>query len=571
MTKLFTQFQLEVNNELSYIFKDLPREQKDKGVLAVAASLMKYAVGAYLFNEWYEELVGRRAAFDVLGIVNDTVGDMSGYELPNIAGVAVDTVKNLKLPGPEIFKTKKVGTSQAIGNLGGEISQNLPFVGGLLGGGRLPVSAAIPDIPKLITTGANYADGKITLPKVADTAGRELVKPAAYLLPPFGGGQVLKTVSGIDAVAKGGTYATDNDGNKNLQFPVANDNLFETASNYAKGALFGKMALPGARDWVKGGFGSKSPEFTAAYQELGSLGISNNDAFAVLNKISDTKLVENKLAALTGSGISASGRAVIFKHMIASDKETSVMNMLEISGEDPGNIYSALYKLRTAKENKNMNLSDVKRQQLENTALTDKSKAYIYRNILATDTEEKLFMVLDGLGENAVKSYKLISALHKADKTVKKYSVIAESGMTDESKAAVFKNVATEAVVNRFNTAQAYGVTVDTWAKFYKVLDIFGAGDSVSQANAEKALRLIPISTMQKAALWQLANKSWKAASNPFSPQVGEAVVAAMNGRVLLPALGGTLPKAGVALPKLGEKSTLPKLGGGVVKQPKIG
>ena len=180
-------------------------------------------------------------------------------------------------------------------------------------------------------------------------------------------------------------------------------------------------------------------------------------------------------------------------------------------------------------------------------------------------------MVLDGLGENAVKSYKLISALHKADKTVKKYSVIAESGMTDESKAAVFKNVATEAVVNRFNTAQAYGVTVDTWAKFYKVLDIFGAGDSVSQANAEKALRLIPISTMQKAALWQLANKSWKAASNPFSPQVGEAVVAAMNGRVLLPALGGTLPKAGVALPKLGEKSTLPKLGGGVVKQPKIG
>lgn len=41
MTKLFTQFQLEVNNQLSYVFKDIPREKRRAGLGALAAALFK--------------------------------------------------------------------------------------------------------------------------------------------------------------------------------------------------------------------------------------------------------------------------------------------------------------------------------------------------------------------------------------------------------------------------------------------------------------------------------------------------------------------------------------------------
>ena len=68
MTKLFTQFQLEVNNQLSYVFKDIPREKRRAGLGALAAALFKFVLGAWLYDEVYEFLIGRRPALDPIGI-----------------------------------------------------------------------------------------------------------------------------------------------------------------------------------------------------------------------------------------------------------------------------------------------------------------------------------------------------------------------------------------------------------------------------------------------------------------------------------------------------------------------
>ena len=38
--KLFTQFQLEVNNTLSWVFKDLYQEERKKGVLALCKAML---------------------------------------------------------------------------------------------------------------------------------------------------------------------------------------------------------------------------------------------------------------------------------------------------------------------------------------------------------------------------------------------------------------------------------------------------------------------------------------------------------------------------------------------------
>lgn len=97
LTKLFTQFQLEVNNQLSYLFKDLPSDAGRKGVAALAAALLKLCIGAYLYNEVYEYFIGRRCALDPIGILNDTVGDFTGYQIPNVAGMIGDAIQGKEI------------------------------------------------------------------------------------------------------------------------------------------------------------------------------------------------------------------------------------------------------------------------------------------------------------------------------------------------------------------------------------------------------------------------------------------------------------------------------------------
>ena len=70
--KVFTMFQLEVNNQLSYLFKDLPRAKQSVPKLAWAYT--KVFTGAYLFNAVYHQLTGRDSAFDPIGMIADAFG-----------------------------------------------------------------------------------------------------------------------------------------------------------------------------------------------------------------------------------------------------------------------------------------------------------------------------------------------------------------------------------------------------------------------------------------------------------------------------------------------------------------
>ena len=149
LTKAFTQFQLEVNNELRWIAKDLPRMAGgDKKKLA--AMIAKFLLGAWLYNQVYEFIVGRKAALDPIGIVNDSVGDFTGYQLPNVFELGIDAVQ-----GDASLKTNRETLPDAIGNLGGNLADELPFLGGLLGGGRIPISSALPDAGNLINAATN--------------------------------------------------------------------------------------------------------------------------------------------------------------------------------------------------------------------------------------------------------------------------------------------------------------------------------------------------------------------------------------------------------------------------------
>ena len=333
--KLFTQFQLEVNNELSWIFKDMIPQEKKKSLAQLAKALFKFLIGAWLYNEVYEAIAGRRAALDPLDILNDSVGDFTGYQLPN-------TVQSA-LSGRWEFTKEKPGTYQAIKNLGGNLISELPgtqvlTVLGLdeklgleIDSGRIAVSSAIPNIGN-IEKALLASNEDIAPKKKAQTVINELANPAAYLALPFGGGQIKKMAQGAQAVMQGGSYKVDNEGRDILQYPVYNDKPGEMAKNLAQALLFGKTATEEAQGWIESGFKNLSAKETAAYQEMTAAGADQRDSYTFVGAMKKLDSKEAKLTMLFAYDLPEEGKTAYYYNALADDTERGKMDALEEQG-----------------------------------------------------------------------------------------------------------------------------------------------------------------------------------------------------------------------------------------------
>lgn len=128
-------------------------------------------------DEVYEYFIGRRPALDPLGILNDTVGDLTGYKLPNLVEMGMDLTAG-DVPS---FETEKENAHDTVTALLKSAAEELPFVGGVLGGGRLPVSNAFPSAENLLK--AAFSDNW-SREKRLNTVGKELINSPSYLLLP---------------------------------------------------------------------------------------------------------------------------------------------------------------------------------------------------------------------------------------------------------------------------------------------------------------------------------------------------------------------------------------------------
>lgn len=325
--KMFTQFQLEVNNTFSYLFKDLPRDMRKKGMFALAYALFKFLIGGYIYNEVYEHFIGRRPMLDPLGIVNDTVGDLTGYELNNLVDAAAGGGL-IKESEPE----SAIGTVQ---NLAKNVGQEAPFIGNLMGGGKLPFSSSMPNVKNILTAlDSETATDEEKLAKV----GKELINPAAYWLLPFGGGQIKKVWQGLSALKRQGSYTADG----RLQYPIYTDRKGDMASAVARTMLFGKSATPEAQAWVEAGFGALSAKATQTYEAMRAGGVDQRDSYELIKAMSKVKKTDDatakelKMQMLLSFDIEDSGKVLYYYNMMASDKEKAQIDKLLEAGADVG-------------------------------------------------------------------------------------------------------------------------------------------------------------------------------------------------------------------------------------------
>lgn len=207
IVKVFTSFQLEVNNQYQYMFKDLPRDLADESKNKLIAAFAKMFFGAWIYNQLTEKVVGRKAAFSPA----DTIKEI--YD--------TSTNKNLEI-------TDK--SSKMLENL----TQDIPFIGGIVGGGRLPISSI-----------AN----PINIIKRESTFGDEAKKLLYYTVLPFGGGQAKKTIEGASMYANNKKIKGSYSSKGQLRFEADKDLASVTQS-----LLFGQYSGKNAREYFDKGY-----------------------------------------------------------------------------------------------------------------------------------------------------------------------------------------------------------------------------------------------------------------------------------------------------------------------------
>lgn len=562
-TKLFTQFQVEVNNQLSYLYRDLPRNLKERGKKSLAVALLKFMLGAWLYDELYEAIVGRRPALDPLNMLNELSGDLFGYALPNTIELAVDMITGNDVS----LATERTDAATALANFGKEMGGQLPFIGGLaFDGGRLPIQSGLPDFGELKGGIAKLADSDAgNNAKGAADILDSLEGPASYLLLPFGGGQLSKFVKGVNAVAEGGVYGEDAEGNPTLKYPVERN-----VKDALTAMVFGTTSTKGGQEWIDRGFGGFSAKQTAAYAALLGGGVDAYDAFDVVMDIKGTEKTETQSAndikreKISALDISDDLKATLYSNLITDDYDESIDDMLRRgvdwdgimgvvtnskygverynklvdAGVSPGNaarITEALYSLEP--EDGKKSVSQVQQygaiDKLD--GLTDEEKLAAIGTIMGTDatTEsgnpsqyskltdaiESGLSLTDALEQRengtlddylefysagmksdaAVDAAETLDAMPEDASTVERYLAIAEMPLSERDKDAALSAIMSDSAYEKYQAARSKGIDTYEYVAFLRAISDF-SGDG-KQQRVWDYINSLPLSTAQKDQL----------------------------------------------------------------------
>lgn len=369
--KPLTMFQLEVNNQISYLMKDIPKEAQG----SVAKMMKAYGgliIGAYIYNDVYEKLTGRRSALDPFSTANQAIGDLTGTQVRNTLDILEDAAKGNGVQLTERVEQKK--PSEALENVLGDIGGNMPFVGGLLfDGGRIPVQSALPSVTTIAGAFGDAASGDDTKEKARQTIKQELEKPLWYLGMPIAGGQVRKTVKGLDLMREGGSYTQTNKGEK-LQFAVDQDKK----TNWLQAALFGKWAVPEAQAHMEKNR-TLSEKSTETYEKLRQAGAKNTTAFESINKMNREDKGRDKRRAIRSAPLSAEQKAILYRSILSDkQKDKEILDYFSWTNS-MGEVADYLMRAADYKDNA------AKKAALQDAKISDDEKEYIYMEKFVQD------------------------------------------------------------------------------------------------------------------------------------------------------------------------------------------
>ena len=409
IVKMFTQFQLEVNNELSWIFKDMAPQERKKGVLALAKALLKFLIGAWLYNEAAEAIFGRRPALDPLDMLNDTVGDVSGYKVPNTWQAMAEYGVN---PKNWDYTTEKKTPEEAWKGFASRVVDELPntqllamfgldeWMGLDLQGNRIAVISAFPDMEKVNKALLSSKEDMATKKK-AQVLVDELSKPLSYAALPMGGGQARKSLLGIMSVVNGGKYKLNNEGEQQLQYPTYTDRPGDVPLKLAQGVLFGRTATQEAQDWIENGFKSLSVKETKAYQAITEGGEDQRKTYTFVQAIKNVEKEYDKKMLLKSYSISDAAKTAYFYQVFANEDQQKEMDKLDEQGRID------FMKKYLAEAEDNHNRDELRDAAVAGTVTQEKAIQRMVANDWAKDEDDAYWKYREWIRKADDKDYKM--------------------------------------------------------------------------------------------------------------------------------------------------------------------
>lgn len=585
-SKTLTTFQLEVANAWSHISHDLPMEfqtmAKTQGKTAAVKKLCgfvaKYLLEAFLFNRLTEWLYGGTPApFDVIGYVTGAIGAGEGLSTNKYLLTALDNALEAATGERELGTEKpeqKFDTEAAWDQLRYTASGDLPFISNALSmAGASDSNMPLPTVPvntlsdaKTAVFGKDADTRKDAAQKLAEDAPKEL----KTWLPM--GNQIYKTGKGVETLARGGAYSGYGDSER-LKYPVDTSG----PKGLLKGAqmvLFGPNATQDANEFYASGDRSLTVKQTQAYRDIVASGADKKTVYETMQAVRSVDdddpeaAAKAKRDAIRNADLPDRYKQQIYSAMIGDGKDVkfSALRSEKMSWDSIMDCYdvydrinrddekAAVKAVEFAAEVDRMNLSDAQK-----TAV--KSNLVFYSGVQAkAETYEKITGA--GVGTSEAETLaRTIGALtpeNGADSVtaMQKYKAIVDSGVSDATAAAAVQAIMPDSIAVKFSAVRQWNVPAEKYVEVYEATEGIKEKYGKTSLNAGMAKAAIDsvsgLTQEQRAALWQIQNKSWKPYKNPYSTAVGSSVRARLESGTVTNSLPtGTSRAAGaLGLPK---------------------
>lgn len=243
LQKALTLFQVEVNNNVQHVFHDLPRRAAEEGAAMVYGGFVVSSLAVAGFNALFEEIFGYTPEHfsPVEWLIQFLDWDKDDDE-------EKDTLYENLL------------------ELVGNVADATPVVSNFTGGGRIPLTSAIPggSLSGALESAKTLVSSDSTLEERKDVLLNDMSRPVATLLFPAFGNQIRKTALGLTAMAEGGSYSVDKDGKRVLEVPFDRDDPVQ----WLQAAISGKTALPQMQDYYDGKTKRLNADQTAVFDAV---------------------------------------------------------------------------------------------------------------------------------------------------------------------------------------------------------------------------------------------------------------------------------------------------------------
>lgn len=585
-SKALTTFQLEVANAWSHISHDLPMEfqtmaktqGKNVAVKKFAGLAMKYLLEAFLFNRLTEWLYGGTPApFDVIGYVTGAIGAGEGLRTNKYLLTALDNALEAATGERGLGTEKPDGgfdTEAAAKQLGYTASGDIPFLSNALSAvGASDSNMPLPTVPvntlsdaKTAVFGKDADTRKDAAQKLAEDAPKEL----KTWLPM--GNQIYKTGKGVETLVRGGAYSGYGDSER-LKYPVDTSG----PKGLLKGAqmvLFGPNATQDANEFYASGDRSLSAKQTQAYRDIVASGADKKTVYETMQAVRSVDdddpeaAAKAKRDAIRNADLPDRYKQQIYSAMIGDGKDVkfSALRSEKMSWDSIMDCYDVYDRINRDDEKASIKAVEFA-AEVDRMNLSGAQKAAVKSNLVfysGVQAKAETYEKITGAGvstseaETLARTIGALTPEKGADSVtaMQKYKAIVDSGVSDATAAAAVQAIMPDSIAVKFSAVRQWNVPAEKYVEVYEATEGIKEKYGKTSLNAGMAKAAIDsvsgLTQEQRAALWQIQNKSWKPYKNPYSTSVGSSVRARLESGTVTNSLPtGTSRTAGaLGLPK---------------------